>query len=31
MIQEAHVGIGIRGVEGTAAVQASDFAISQFR
>lgn len=31
MIQEAHVGIGIRGVEGTQAVQASDFAISQFR
>ncbi|CAD7938390.1 unnamed protein product [Amoebophrya sp. A25] len=31
MIQEAHVGVGIRGVEGTQAVQASDFAISQFR
>ena len=28
MIQTAHVGIGIRGVEGTQAVQASDFAIS---
>merc|ERR1719375_3117436 len=31
MIQGAHVGIGIRGKEGGAAVQASDFAISQFR
>lgn len=31
MIQEAHVGVGIRGVEGTQAVQASDFAVSQFR
>jgi len=31
MIQGAHIGIGIRGKEGSAAVQASDFAISQFR
>jgi len=31
MIQGAHIGVGIRGKEGSAAVQASDFAISQFR
>jgi len=31
MIQEAHVGIGISGREGKQAVNASDFAISQFR
>jgi len=31
MIQGAHVGVGIRGKEGGAAVQASDIAISQFR
>ena len=31
MIQEAHVGVGISGKEGTQAVNASDFAISQFR
>lgn len=31
MIREAHIGIGIRGVEGTTAVRASDYAISQFR
>ena len=31
MIQEAHVGIGISGKEGKQAVNASDFAISQFR
>mmetsp|Transcript_24073 Transcript_24073/g.66728 ORF Transcript_24073/g.66728 Transcript_24073/m.66728 type:complete len:1719 (+) Transcript_24073:215-5371(+) len=31
MIQEAHVGIGISGKEGQQAVNASDFAISQFR
>jgi magnesium-transporting ATPase (P-type) len=31
MIQEAHVGIGISGKEGTQAVNASDFAIAQFR
>lgn len=31
MIQGARVGIGIRGKEGTAAVQACDVAISQFR
>jgi len=31
MIQSAHVGIGISGVEGRQAVQASDYAIGQFR
>eukprot|EP00744_Colponema_vietnamica_P002392 GILI01003764.1.p1 GENE.GILI01003764.1~~GILI01003764.1.p1 ORF type:complete len:1770 (+),score=522.85 GILI01003764.1:205-5310(+) len=31
MIQEAHVGIGISGNEGMQAVQASDYAIAQFR
>jgi phospholipid-transporting ATPase len=31
MIQEAHVGIGIVGLEGMQAVQASDYAIAQFR
>ena len=31
MIQEAHVGVGIRGEEGVQAVNASDFAIAQFR
>lgn len=31
MIQEAHVGIGISGKEGQQAVNASDFAIAQFR
>jgi phospholipid-transporting ATPase len=31
MIQEAHVGVGISGKEGTQAVNASDFAIAQFR
>lgn len=30
MIRTAHVGVGIRGVEGTTAVQASDYSISQF-
>lgn len=30
MIMEANVGIGIRGLEGTQAVRASDYAISQF-
>merc|ERR1712032_1214337 len=30
MIQGAHIGVGIRGKEGGASVQASDFAISQF-
>jgi len=30
MIQEAHVGVGISGKEGTQAVNAADFAISQF-
>eukprot|EP00929_Paragymnodinium_shiwhaense_P057895 TRINITY_DN28999_c0_g1_i1.p1 TRINITY_DN28999_c0_g1~~TRINITY_DN28999_c0_g1_i1.p1 ORF type:complete len:1124 (-),score=243.24 TRINITY_DN28999_c0_g1_i1:240-3611(-) len=31
MIQGAHVGVGIRGKEGTGSVQASDVAISQFK
>jgi phospholipid-translocating ATPase len=31
MIQEAHVGIGIAGVEGRQAVMSSDYAIGQFR
>ena len=31
MIQEAHIGVGISGKEGTQAVQASDFTFSQFR
>lgn len=31
MITEAHVGIGIRGVEGQQAARASDFAIGEFR
>ena len=31
MIQEAHVGVGIRGEEGLQAVNASDYAIAQFR
>jgi magnesium-transporting ATPase (P-type) len=31
MIQEAHVGIGISGLEGQQAVNASDIAIAQFR
>ncbi|KAF3787619.1 putative phospholipid-transporting ATPase 4 [Nymphaea thermarum] len=31
MIQEAHIGVGISGVEGMQAVMASDFSISQFR
>lgn len=31
MIEGAHIGIGIRGKEGTQAVQSSDIAISQFR
>lgn len=31
MIQEAHVGVGIRGEEGLQAVNAADFAIAQFR
>eukprot|EP00457_Paulinella_chromatophora_P000622 gb/GEZN01000622.1/.p1 GENE.gb/GEZN01000622.1/~~gb/GEZN01000622.1/.p1 ORF type:complete len:1263 (+),score=239.97 gb/GEZN01000622.1/:42-3791(+) len=30
MIRRAHVGVGVRGVEGTAAVRASDYAISRF-
>ena len=31
MIQEAHIGVGIAGKEGSQAVQASDYAFSQFR
>lgn len=31
MIQEADIGVGISGVEGTQAVMASDFSIAQFR
>lgn len=31
MIQAAHVGVGISGLEGMQAVMASDFAIAQFR
>ena len=31
MIQKAHVGVGIYGAEGREAVNASDFAIGQFR
>jgi magnesium-transporting ATPase (P-type) len=31
MIQEAHVGVGISGLEGQQAVNASDFSIAQFR
>jgi hypothetical protein len=31
MIQEAHIGVGISGKEGQQAVNASDFAIAQFR
>ena len=31
MIQEAHVGLGIMGKEGRAAVRAADFAFAKFR
>lgn len=31
MIQSAHVGIGVCGQEGVQAVNASDYAIGQFR
>jgi P-type E1-E2 ATPase len=31
MIQEAHIGVGIKGEEGMQAVNASDYAIAQFR
>ncbi|KNE63874.1 phospholipid-translocating P-type ATPase, flippase [Allomyces macrogynus ATCC 38327] len=31
MIQEAHIGVGIEGVEGAQAVRAADFAIVEFR
>jgi phospholipid-transporting ATPase len=31
MITEAHIGIGIKGLEGTQAARASDYSIGQFR
>jgi len=31
MILEAHIGVGIRGKEGTQAVRSGDYALSQFR
>jgi magnesium-transporting ATPase (P-type) len=31
MIQEAHIGVGIYGNEGMRAVQASNYAIGQFK
>jgi P-type E1-E2 ATPase len=31
MIQAAHIGVGIRGLEGQQAAAASDYAIAQFR
>lgn len=31
MIMQAHIGVGIRGLEGTQAVRTSDFAINQFQ
>ena len=31
MIQEAHVGLGIMGKEGRAAVRSADFAFAKFR
>lgn len=31
MIMEAHIGVGIQGKEGTQAVRASDYSISQYR
>ena len=31
MIMEAHVGIGVRGREGSSAIRASDFGINQFK
>lgn len=30
MIMEAHIGVGVRGKEGTQAVRSADYAISQF-
>jgi len=30
MIMEAHIGIGVRGKEGTQAVRSADYAVSQF-
>jgi P-type E1-E2 ATPase len=31
MIQEAHIGVGIFGKEGTQAARASDYSLQQFR
>jgi len=31
MIMEAHIGVGIKGKEGTSAVRSADFAVSQFQ
>jgi P-type E1-E2 ATPase len=31
MIQTAHIGVGVKGKEGTQAVLASDYSIGQFR
>ena len=31
MIAEAHIGIGIKGIEGMQAARASDFAIGEFK
>ncbi|MBK8156955.1 MAG: hypothetical protein IPK55_13715 [Streptococcus sp.] len=31
MIMQAHIGIGIRGLEGTQAVRSADFAINEFK
>ena len=31
MIMQSHIGIGIRGKEGTQAVRSSDFAIKEFQ
>jgi len=31
MIMEAHIGVGIKGKEGTQAARSSDFSISQFQ
>lgn len=30
MIMEAHIGVGVRGKEGTQAVRSADYAVSQF-
>lgn len=31
MIMEAHIGVGIKGKEGTQAIRSADFSISQFQ